>query len=360
MGVFKAKRSKDVMPVSERLWGDGSWFSDLVRLPLTFVSWIYGAIVRFRILMYQAGWLSQKKVDCRVVCVGNLTTGGTGKTPFTIYLAKKWQAKGSKVGIVSRGYRRKNKAPVVMVSDGFQPLGTPESVGDEAYLMAKRLQGVPIAVANDRYAGCVWLRSHFQVDVIILDDGFQHLKLHRDRNFLLIDASSPFGNGKLIPRGPLREPISEIRRADCVVLTRSDQCKDIGALSRLIKDSQRPFIKSRFAATELINLENSFKRSLSDLDGLAILAFCGLGNPRGFLSQLTQLGAKVQDVVYFSDHHSYSQSDILAIEKRAAEMGVRWILTTEKDAVKLKGLSTGRPDIWMLRVDVAFMEDPIM
>lgn len=313
-------------------------------------------MIRLRIFCYERGILSKKRIACPVISIGNITTGGTGKTPFTIYLAEQWQKKGKKVGIVSRGYRRKNKAEVVLVSDGVRPLETPKSVGDEPYLIAERLKGVPVVVANDRYQGCRFLMREFKVDLILLDDGFQHIQLHRDQNILLIDATRPFGNGALLPRGPLREPVSEIRRADYVIFTRIDAREELNRLFDAVAAFGRPFIKSRFKASALIDLSNESTHPVSDLKGQSILVFCAIGNPSAFLDQLSRLGAKIKETLFFRDHHFYNEADIVAIKNRSETRGLKRIVTTEKDAVKLKNLSTLDLDIWVLRVDVDFLE----
>lgn len=341
---------------SEWLWRDGDWFHNGIRLPFTMLSWMYGALCRFRIFLYEAGILPKKRVDCPVVSIGNITTGGTGKTPLTIYLAEKWQERGKTVGIVSRGYRRETKTSVVLVSDGSKLLESARSVGDEPRLMAERLKGVPIIVAADRYEGCRWLISRFHVDLILLDDGFQHIRLDRDLNLLLIDVTNPFGNGRLLPRGSLREPVSEIRRADCVIFTRTDREEDMADLSNLIKRFERPFLKSRFQASELIDFKSGLVHPLSDLKGQLILAVCGIGNPKAFLKQLSVLGAKIQDAIIFQDHHDYKPSDIHTIGERAEAIHIARIVTTEKDAVKMKGLPGINLDIWILRIDMVFLE----
>ncbi len=347
--------SKSAASFTTWLWREGGWIGNLLRLPFTLLSWIYGRVSWLRVCFYERGVFSTKRLGCYVVSVGNITSGGTGKTPMTIYLAEQWRKRGKTVGIVSRGYRRKNKDAVVLVSDGSQTLETPRSVGDEPYLMAERLRGVPIVVANDRYEGCHLLTSKFQIDLILLDDGFQHLQLHRDQNLLLIDASNPFGNGTLLPRGTLREPLSAIGRADCVILTRTEEGKETDNLLDSIAAMGRPILRSRFQATALIDMTTGARHPISDLSDQAVFVFCGIGNPDAFLKQLTALGASVKDVLIFRDHHFYEDADIAVIKNRSASLGVKKIVTTEKDAVKLKDLSMAGLEIQALRVEVDFM-----
>ena len=197
-------------PLLAQLWEDDSGKLHFLHFPLKLLSWVYALVIRLRVWLYQKGWLAQKRVSCHIVSIGNITTGGTGKTPITLYLAEEWQKRGHKVGIVSRGYRRKNKVPLLLVTDGIKICASPDVVGDEPYLMAQRLSDIPIMVCADRFEGCETLIRRFGLEVILLDDAFQHLKMYRDQNILIIDATNPFGNGHLLPRGPLREPLSAI------------------------------------------------------------------------------------------------------------------------------------------------------
>ncbi|MFQ5781092.1 MAG: tetraacyldisaccharide 4'-kinase, partial [Nitrospiria bacterium] len=204
------------------VWDKKGGTADLVLFPLTLFAWLYGLVCRLRPFLYEKGFLPRKRADAFIVSVGNLTVGGTGKTPFTIYLAETWREKGYSVGIVSRGYGRNDKRSVVLVSDGEKMLEAASAAGDEPYLMAERLKGIPVVVSADRFKGCQWLIRHFKMDLILLDDAFQHVPIHRDMNLLLIDAMNPYGNHRLLPRGPLREPLSAARRADLVIFTRSE------------------------------------------------------------------------------------------------------------------------------------------
>lgn len=347
------------------LWSEGSGFHNLIRFPFTLLSWIYGLVIRLRLLFYRLGILPQKRVDCRVISIGNITVGGTGKTPMTLYLAEQWRQRGAKVGIVSRGYGRKKKDAVITVCDGLKVLETAESVGDEPVLMAKRLldlaRGIPIIVAADRYRGCQRLLQEFKVDLILLDDGFQHLRMHRDQNLLLIDAANPFGNTHLLPRGLLREPISEIHRADAVVITRSDCAKNKSAFIQKLEGFGRPILLSRFTATEILDLSTGVRQSLDVLKGRVIFAFCGIGNPTSFFKQLVDLGVELRETEIFRDHHDYEASDLLSLSRHAKEIDVDWLVTTEKDAVKIKGLKDGDLNaesscpIFALRIGVTFL-----
>lgn len=353
---YEQSESRRKVPLWRWVWNKGRGASEAILFPFSILASLYGLTCRLRILLYEKGMLHRKKVDCLVVSIGNLTVGGTGKTPVTIFLAEKWQMLGYAVGIVSRGYRGTYKGPLRLVSDGQEILEKPESVGDEPYLIAERLKGVPILVSSDRYKGCRWLLERFKLDVILLDDGFQHIRLHRDLNLLLVDATNPFGNGALLPRGTLREPLSEVRRADVVIFTRSEDEADASEWISEIERFGRPCIRTTFHPTQLIRLRDGAMRSPTALINEPVLGFCGIGNPDSFAMLLKRLGADLRDQMVFRDHYGYAPSDIEKIRKRADSMGVKWVVTTEKDAVKIKKLLPKDFEVWALRVDITFWE----
>ena len=351
------KKSDQNRLLWKKVWNKGRGLSDLVLFPFTLLASIYGLSCRIRIFLYEKGVFQRKRAGCYVVSIGNLTVGGTGKTPFTIYLAEKWREKGYKIGIVSRGYKGSYKGPVVLVSDGESILEKVSSVGDEPYLMAERLKGIPIVVSADRFKGCQRLIERFRVDIILLDDGFQHLRLHRDLNLLLVDATNPFGNGCLLPRGSLREPVSEVRRADLVIFTRSENGSDATEWISEIERFGRPCLRSRFQPTGLIELHTGSHRPATDLRDRPVFALCGIGNPDSFLHLLSALGAEIKDQLIFGDHYAYQESDWMRIKEMAEAAAVKWIVTTEKDAVKIKDFLPADFEVWVLRVEVAFWEE---
>lgn len=348
-------QTRGITPYLEWVWRDNAgWFPDVLRFPFTMLSWVYGFVSRLRVFLYKTGLLPKKRVNAHVVSIGNITTGGTGKTPITIYLAEQWQKNGQSVGIVSRGYGRKKQNTIVLVSDGKHPLVSADTVGDEPYLMAERLNGIPIVVSADRFSGCQMLISQFGVDVILLDDGFQHMKLHRDLNLLLIDATKPFGNGHLLPRGSLRETLSEIKRADHVILTRTDDRLSIDKIIQKIKPFQESILQSRFEASALIDLSNNKVLPPEILAKEGVLPFCGIGNPEAFITQLKNLGASIESPVIFEDHHAYQEKDLIEIAHAAKKNEITYIVTTEKDAVKIKHLIPPHVKVFSLRIALAF------
>ncbi len=337
-----------------QLWDNDSGKLNVLRFSLRLLSWVYALVIRLRLWLYQKGWLAQKRVPCHVVSIGNITTGGTGKTPMTLYLAEEWQKRGYKVGIVSRGYRRKNKTPLVLVTDGTTIFATPDDVGDEPYLMAKRLEGVAIVVCADRFKACETLIHRFAVDVILLDDAFQHLKMHRDQNILIIDATKPFGNGHLLPCGPLREPLSAIKRSDCVIFSRVAKETAMHAMIQGVAPYQPQILQSCFETIGIIDLKTDEIFAPEVLSGKSVVPFCGIGNPDAFLSQLRDLGTNLCAAHIFEDHHDYKKSDLETIINSKDKKNDTWIVTTEKDAVKIKALMTETTKIYALRIGPVF------
>jgi tetraacyldisaccharide 4'-kinase len=290
----------------------------VLRVLLWPFSLVNGVAARARVWLYQKGWLKQRRLKGTVISVGNLTVGGTGKTPMVIWLAEKFLAEGKRVAILSRGYRGTN--------------GT----SDEVELMRFRLQGrVAFGVGKDRFVEGQRLEAQQPVDIFLLDDGFQHLQLARDLDVLLVDASRPLRRESLLPAGRLREPLSAIHRADIVVFTRVN---DELSLKRAIQEfPQFPIFP---ASTRLIR----YRRMTSDQQALVpdfelppqpVFAFCGIGNPDAFFRDVDRWGNVVAGRAIYPDHHLYSASDIGGLEDSARKAGARAFLTTEKDAQNL-------------------------
>jgi len=327
----------------------------------SFLSGIYFLVWWCWNFLYEHRWIIPKRVNATVVSVGNLTVGGTGKTPFTIFLAKHYQANGYTVGIVSRGYKGNYREAVALVSDGTNVLGSATLSGDEPMMMARRLAGatcpagvaplagIPIAVSKGRYLGCQLLIEKFKVNLILLDDGFQHRRLHRDLNLLLIDTTEK--NHSLLPKGMMREPLSAAKRANVVVLTRQD-----GNTHDVDYPFTCPILHTSFSPVALINLQTGDSQSLSTLKGEKVLAFCGIGNPDSFLKMLSDLGVNLCESIVFRDHYGYTNSDIKEIETKGKRLGVKYIITTEKDAIKIESLSIAGIDIFALRIEIGFKE----
>lgn len=308
-------------------------------------------------LLYYAGYRikqsqglrNRKRLPHRVMSVGNITVGGTGKTPAVIAIAEEAKKRGYRPCVLTRGYRGKAKGPC-FISKGEGALLDVDAAGDEAFLMAERLKGVPVVKGNDRYeAGMFALRElasqpsalGLQPFLFILDDGFQHWRLYRDEDILLIDGANPFGNRRLLPTGILREPPAEMGRADVIVLTKAAR-GPAGADNRagLVAEIRRhnPLAPVYFSEHRPVFLRTSPGRELPlDLiSGKPVFAFCGIANPDSFRETLLRINAHVRDVMVFGDHHTYRKQDLRQIHGAARRSGADWIVTTEKDIIKLK------------------------
>src|SRR3989449_10214655 len=203
--------------------------------PLIPLSRLYGLAMRSRAALYARGLLKQQSLPGRVISVGNLTVGGTGKTPVVIALAAALRDRGRKVGVISRGYKRRSGTSFLEISDGRTLRGHPGDSGDEPFLIAQRCPGVPVAVGADRPLVGRYLVDRFDLDTLVLDDGFQHLALRRDTDILVLDAGAPFGNGYLLPRRRLREPLSAMERASAVLVTRASQAQRLDELKTPVR-----------------------------------------------------------------------------------------------------------------------------
>jgi tetraacyldisaccharide 4'-kinase len=305
-----------------------------VRMLLWPLSLLYGAIVRLRVSLYAHGWLKQKRLKAAVVSVGNLTVGGTGKTPMVIWLAERFLAEGKRVAILSRGYRGAN--------------GT----SDEIELMKFRLQNrVSFGVGKNRFAEGQRLESQQSIDVFLLDDGFQHLQLARDLDILLMDASRPLGGESLLPGGFLREPLSAMSRANILVFTRTETMP--GTIEAIGKLNQYPVFA---AATQLVG----FRRlggeiallSCSEIGDGPFFAFCGLGNPDAFFRDLRNWGIAVCGQMIFPDHHCYTDRDVLRIQQAAKQAGANAFVTTEKDAQNLGAVKFEGAPVYISVIDL--------
>ena len=303
---------------------------------LTPLSYIYAVVVKTRGWLYECGLLKQKRLPCTVISVGNIVAGGTGKTPAVIWIAKYLQSEGFQVGVLLRGYRRESQHSVSVVSDGKGVLMPVPESGDEAGLIARTLQGVPVVVGSDRYAAgleVIRLWGHTK-GVLILDDGFQRQQLARDLDILTIDSTQPFGTGKLLPAGTLRESKGAMRRTDVLLLTRTDLAAESINFERFVGGKQ--IFQTYHHPTKLYQLSTGEECALGLLKGQCILAVCGIGNPEAFVGTLRQFEPKTVELLTFPDHHYYSLADLNDISTRAREVGADIVVTTEKDSQKLE------------------------
>ncbi len=317
----------------------GPW-TGLLRLVLWVASLVYGVVVRLRNLAYARGWKRSFRVAVPVVSVGNLTVGGTGKTPCVEYVADFYRRRDVRVAILSRGYGSE---------DG--------GLNDEGLVLSENLPDVPPLQGADRVALAHTAIEELESEILILDDGFQHRRLARDLDIVLIDATAPWGHGYLLPRGLLREPPSSLRRASAVVLTRCDQVgtDNLAALHQRIAQLAPGIAvaETEHRAEELINEDATEELALLR-DG-PVAAFCGLGNPEAFRRTLRDLGAELTDFQVFPDHHAYTRADVERLQGWArAQPTDAVIVTTQKDLVKLRLRElAGRP-LWAVRIRLAF------
>ena len=309
---------------------------------------------------------NQKRLPHKVLSIGNITLGGTGKTPATIALAKEAKKRGFKPCILTRGYRGVAKGPC-FVSRGEGPLLDEYHAGDEALLEAEKLKEIPIIKGKDRYEAGIFALQNLKSRILnlesqilfILDDGFQHWRLHRDKDVLLIDSTNPFGNKKIVPLGPLREPLSALSRANIIVLTKTNIIRNQKSTSNTLIEEIRQYNASVpifFAEHKPSN----FITPPGDIlppewaEGKRFFGFCGIGNPMSFRETLLSTNIDLIGFKPYRDHYRYSPGDIRAIKGVAEKSGAEWIVTTEKDIMRLKGLELPEN---LVSLDIEFSVD---
>lgn len=323
-------------------------FVPFARVLLRVLSFFYQGGAAAKAWAYRAGFLKAVALPRPVVSVGNITWGGAGKTPLVQFLVTEILAKGKKPAILTRGY---------------MPRFTNAAGSDEAELFRQAFSGVPVLQGQDRYRqGRDFLKKH-PADIFLMDDGFQHRRLKRDLDVVAVDALNPFGNRWLIPAGILREPMSALRRADIVVLTRVDLV-DAAVLSDLRRqvsaiNPEALLIESQHVPDGIENMRSGERRDLDALSGQPVLAFSAIGMPKGFSLLLERYGVPVAERMSFPDHHQYTANDIACAADRCRSRGIRTIITTEKDAVKLRAFSASFPTdigIEVLRIKIKIVK----
>ena len=337
--VISPKRSLHLAPV----YG-------LLRL----VSVFYSLGQRLRARFYRRKIFQTRRLNCRVISIGNLTLGGTGKTPTVMMVADTLRRQGWKPAILSRGYGGKSRKLINVVCDGRQILLSPKVVGDEPVMMARRLKNIPVLTGRIRYETGKFAIEHFGADVLILDDGYQHLPLHRDLNILLCDATRPFGNGVVFPAGELREPLSAMSRADMICLTRYQEDNNTDRIDGCNR-KRVPVIKTGLRVQSVIELNSGEETGIETVQHQPAEAFCGIAYPLDFFHTLEQMPVQIVNQNYFPDHHDYSTDELKTIENRAKQTGAKLLVTTEKDAVKLKGHAFDLP-VYAVRVALEILE----
>jgi tetraacyldisaccharide 4'-kinase len=294
----------------------------------------------------------------KVVSVGNLTLGGTGKTPAVISLARETKKRGFSPCVLTRGYKSNTKDSC-FVSRGDGPVISASEAGDEALLMAELLKDIPVIKGSNRYeSGMLAFREYFKnlPPVFILDDGFQHWALKRDMNIVLIDATNPFGNGKLLPEGPLREPLEGLNRADIIILTKSDMTSKEALADTMQKvkkyNSRAPVFSATHKPVDLISVNGDI-RTLDFLSKKKVYTFAAIANTLSFESLLRAHGAEIVQCKNYRDHYSYKQKDLDDIKNDALGLD---IITTEKDLVKIRDLQMPG-NVYALRIEFSVAND---
>ncbi|MBO4632075.1 MAG: tetraacyldisaccharide 4'-kinase [Lentisphaeria bacterium] len=343
----------------------------LLKGILFIASRFYRRAVQFRLWMYDNRVIRNRAIGCLVVSIGNITCGGTGKTPVVEVFARSLSQKGRRVAILSRGYRsrdrsiftklrkkfssKKMEVPPRVVSDGKNLLLDSVTAGDEPFMLASNLKNVVVLVDKDRVKSGLYAIEEFGTDTLILDDGFQYLNLKAHINILLVDATAPFDNHHVLPRGLLREPIKNIRRADYIFLTKSDGSSRLRHL--------KAFLRRQNHLAEIIEcchkpqyLEDVFQRGsrlpLEYLKGKKVASISAIANPASFNAFLSELGGNIVEEVHFADHHRYRQQEMIDFINKAKAAGAELIMTTEKDAVRMPRLDRRDLPILFLRVQI--------
>lgn len=322
------------------------------------VSALFSAAVSLRAALYQRGFLKKIKVKPRVVSIGNLTVGGMGKTPLTMRVAALLQEQHQSVAVLCKGYKRDRESTIGVVSDGKRILADVSRSGDEAQLLARKLCGVPVVVGSPKWQAARWVESHLSVDWIVLDDGFQHLKLSRDHNVLLLDAERPFDNGQIVPLGALREPAGAIQRADILVLVQGSSGGKGSAEKLKSLCPSAELFRARRECVGVSMTDDACVRPAQQIIGKRLLAFCGLARPDQFFQDLHASDYTVVDSVVFPDHHRYHSRDARKILSRAIDCGAEALITTAKDAMNLSSRAFGNWPCYVFEIDMKIEDEP--
>lgn len=315
----------------------------------------YLLIVKARISLYKTGVFKTNRLKCPVISVGNLTLGGTGKTPVVEYIARVFMDKGFKPVVLTRGYGRSPKFSIAIVSNGENILLKQEEAGDEPYLLARNNPSLPVIVGKNRYQAGKTAIKNFNPNVIILDDGFQHLSIDRDLNIVLLNSICPLGNGYIFPAGFLREPVSSLKRADIILYTHSDESTDNDCENLLLKEDV-PKFRTTHAFEKIVCMKDKKVISPEELNKKKVVAFCGIGESDSFKNKIELYGAEVIYYKFYPDHYVYRLSDLQFIHGTAEKLKADLILTTQKDGVKIKDMASAFPLIWTVRMKIKFVE----
>jgi tetraacyldisaccharide 4'-kinase len=305
------------------------------------LSWIYECGVVVRNLFFDREIFHAEHVGVPVISVGNISAGGTGKTPVVESIARTLTERGILAGIISRGFKRSTRG-LVEVSDGKSLKVTTQESGDEPHQLAIRLPHTVVVVDEQRVRGARYAVNNLGVQAIILDDGFQHRAIHRDLDIVVIDASrSPFSM-RMLPAGYRRDTYSSLKRADVILLTKVKQTTTVDRLEeRIRKFSDAKIFTSTFSVAAFRRAKTKFSVNLESVKGKKAVAFCGIGQPESFRTSLEEIGVHVVSLMPFEDHHSYSRADLACVAAEQEKLSAEYIVTTEKDMARLSGSTSG-------------------
>lgn len=326
-----------------------------ILTPITIpLSLVYGCIIYLRNLFYDYGWFTTEEFKLPIISVGNITTGGSGKTPLVMYLANLLIKNGKNPSIVSRGYGRKSQG-LVVVHDGKKMKAKVESAGDEPFLMASILKSVPVIVCEDRREAIRHLLNSSTVNIIIMDDGFQHRKVKRDLDIITISANDKKNNYRLLPWGRLREPLQNIKRADAVVVTKTENFTSPNIHVKVSSVFNGSPIFSTIIPILMKYESSGYHKSLPLT--IPLFAFCGIGEPASFFKSIEQLDIRIGGKRIFPDHQKYTGSVINELSAQINSSQIKGIITTEKDLVKLPDSFLDEFDIYVIKIEMEFEDE---
>lgn len=344
----------------------------ILRWVLHMFSFLFRGIVKLRLFLYRKRILRERQLGCLVVSIGNLTVGGTGKTPVVEMFARALHAGGRRIAILSRGYKsarppllkrlwmrvsgKSATAPPRVVSDGERVLLDSKTSGDEPFMLAKNLPGVIVLVDKDRVKSGLYAIEKFQADTLLLDDGLQYLHLKHRLDIVLVDHTAPFGNEYLLPRGTLREPPEHLRRASYIFITKSPPEGNRALINRIrLYNRTAEIIECAHMPRHLEHVQTGERLPLSYLENRYIAAMSGIAAPQGFERILQQLGARIEIIKRFTDHHRFDEPEVRALISRCVRRDIDAIITTEKDAVRFPKLGELELPIYFLRVEIEIL-----
>ena len=347
--------------------------ADIIGFILNLFSILFAQIIKIRYFLYNKRLLKNNPLGCLVIVVGNITVGGTGKTPVVEKLAKTLQQNGRKVGIISRGYKGKKEslikkmlrfitngevAPPKVVSDGKNVLLGSKLAGDEPYMLAKNLPGVVVVCDKNRVKAGYFAIKDFGCDTLVLDDGFQYLKLKGSLNICLVDSTNPFGNEHLLPRGILREPLHRLSKADYILITKTKNIQQCEELHRTIRkhNSLAKMIYCTHTPRFLVDIKSQEEKNLDFIKGKKVAIFSGIAYPESFEGTIKEQGADIIYTKRFLDHHRFSKGEIKTVFMESFASGAEMILTTEKDAVRLPKIFPKIP-LYYLRLEIDLLSN---